>query len=113
MIKCGLPENKRDNVIFNNRGTASVRNLDNSECLFLISAIHGKRNFDRKLYCNGIVPLTPEKECDSQAGGLAQAGGQDETLGHGEAGGQDQAGGHGEAGGQNLAASTNHAEVSE
>ena len=60
LIKCGLPENKRDNVIFNNRGTASVRNLDNSECLFLISAIHGKRNFDRKLYCNGIVPLTPE-----------------------------------------------------
>ena len=61
LVKCGLPEGKRDCVTINSRGTASIRNLDNSECLVLIEAIHGKRNFDKKLFCNGIVPLTPEK----------------------------------------------------
>ena len=68
IIQCGLPAGKADNVTINNRGTAVVRNLDNSECLVLIEAIHGKRHFDKKLYCNGIVPLTPEKIGDSGPG---------------------------------------------
>ena len=61
LVKAGLPESKTDNVTISSRGTATVRDLENSECLLLIDAIHGKRNFERKLFCNGIVPLTPDK----------------------------------------------------
>ena len=61
LIECGLPESKTEDITINSRGTAVVRNLENSECLELIAAIHGKTKFDRKLFCNGIVPLTPKK----------------------------------------------------
>ena len=61
IIQSGLPTEKAELITINNRGTAVVRNLENSLCLKLISAIHNKRHFDRKLFCNGIVPLTPEK----------------------------------------------------
>ena len=74
IIQCGLPAGKADNITINSRGTAVVRNLENSECLLLIEAIHGKRNFDKKLYCNGIVPLTPEKIGDSGPGHTEASG---------------------------------------
>ena len=50
-----------------------IRDLENSECLELIKNIHGKTYFSKRLYCNGVVPLTPEKnaltspdECETQ-----------------------------------------------
>ena len=61
LVNCGLPETKTDNISFNSRGTVTIKELENSECLVLIEAIHGKRHFERKLYCNGVTPLTPEK----------------------------------------------------
>ena len=61
IIKAGLPESKADNITVNDRGTAVVRGLDNSECLDLIAAIHRNRHFERKLFCNGVVALTQEK----------------------------------------------------
>ena len=60
LIKCGLPEPKKENVQIN-KGAALVRALENDECKAMIDAIHGKTYFDRKLYCNGIIGLTPEK----------------------------------------------------
>ena len=39
-----------------------IRDLDNSECLKLINNLHGQIYFSKKLYCNGVVALTPEKE---------------------------------------------------
>ena len=65
LIKCGLPESKTENLTLNSRGVVVVRNLENSECLELIEAIHGKTHFERKLFCNGIVPLSPQKAEDA------------------------------------------------
>ena len=31
------------------------------DCLTLIDAIHGKKYFGQKMFCNGFIPLTPEK----------------------------------------------------
>ena len=61
LVLSGLPEAMKENITINNSGTVYIRNLDNSQCLALIDSIHWKRNFGRKLYCNGYVPLTPEK----------------------------------------------------
>ena len=36
--------------------------MENKDCLTLIQAIHGANHFERKLYCNGVIPLTPEKQ---------------------------------------------------
>ena len=62
LCRTGLPEDKKDDIIFKSHGTVTIRNLDNATSKMLIEAIHGKVNFGKKLYCNGIIPLTPEKE---------------------------------------------------
>ena len=36
-------------------------NLDNTESIAHIEAIHGRKFFDKKLYCNGYIPLTSAK----------------------------------------------------
>ena len=61
LVLSGLPEAKKEHITINNSGTVYIRNLENSQCLALIASIHWKKNFGRKLYCNGYVPLTPEK----------------------------------------------------
>ena len=61
LVRSGLPEEKKESVTISNNGTVIIRDLENKECLDLIEAIHGKKNFSKKLFCNGIVPLTPQK----------------------------------------------------
>ena len=61
LVKSGLPETKRKCVNISSNGTALVMNLDNTESIALIEAIHGRKFFDKKLYCNGYIPLTPAK----------------------------------------------------
>ena len=61
LVKSGLPEEKTDNITFCSKGTVNIRDLENTECVALIESIHGKRYLDRKVDCNGIIPLTPEK----------------------------------------------------
>ena len=65
LCRLGLPESKKDNIIIKNNGYVTVKNLNEEESKLLIDAIHGKVFFDRKMFCNGIVPLTPEKQSDS------------------------------------------------
>ena len=65
LCRSGLPENKRDEAIFNTNGSITIKNLDNDTSRVLIEAIHGQYNFDKKLFCNGLVPLTPRKEASS------------------------------------------------
>ena len=60
-MESGLPEDKKDSVSIGDNGTVMIRDLENSECLSLINTIHGKIYLSRRLYCNGVVPLTPEK----------------------------------------------------
>ena len=62
LCKNGLPAEKKDGIIIKANGIVNIRNLDNDTCKAIIEAIHGKVNLGRKLFCNGIIPLTPEKE---------------------------------------------------
>ena len=66
LVMSGLPEVLKESVLIKGNGTVTIRNLENETCLQLISNIHNKKHFNRKLYCNGIIPLTPEKPCESQ-----------------------------------------------
>ena len=61
MIYSGLAETHKDKISIKPNGTVIINNLQSSECEVLIAAIHNKTDFGKKLYCNGIVPLTPVK----------------------------------------------------
>ena len=58
----GLPAENKDDIVIKTNGVVSIRNLDNTTSKILIEAIHGKVSLGRKLFCNGIIPLTPEKK---------------------------------------------------
>ena len=57
----GLPEDKREGVKINDNGTVLIHDLDSYIVEYLITTIHGKVHFGKKLYCNGVIPLTPNK----------------------------------------------------
>ena len=61
LITHGLPEDKKEVVEFSNNGSVIIKELDNYIVEYLMQSIHGKMIFGRKLYCNGLVTLTPEK----------------------------------------------------
>ena len=67
LLEHGLPENEIDALQINEGGVVNIRNLDNSICQNMISLIHGKKYFSRKMFCNGLVLLTPEKEKDTES----------------------------------------------
>ena len=66
LVESGLPEEMKDNVIIHANGQVIIRQLENDICLQLIHSLHGKIFLGRKIYCNGIIPLTPEKENDGR-----------------------------------------------
>ena len=61
LIQSGLPEGKKEDTNISVNGIVSIKNLDVKTCKDLIEAFHGKVNFGKKLFCNGMIPLTPEK----------------------------------------------------
>ena len=61
LINSGLPESHKENVKVKQNGTVMIDNLPNKDCIALIEAVHNKVNFGKKLYCNGVIPCTPEK----------------------------------------------------
>ena len=68
LVKSGLPESFKESIRFGNNGAVTVEDLDNAVCLALIEAVHGTKHFGKKLFCNGILPLTPEKRGDQGEG---------------------------------------------
>ena len=62
LCRLGLSESKKDNIIIKKNGFVTVKNLGEEDCKLLIDGIHGKQFFERKMFCNGIVPLNPENE---------------------------------------------------
>ena len=62
LCRLGLSEDKKDNIVIKSSGIVTVTNLNTEESKILIENINGQRFFDRKIYCNGIIPLTPEKQ---------------------------------------------------
>ena len=64
LCSMGLPEVKKDQISFKSNGVVNIDDIDSKTCKGLIEAIHGKENFGRKLYCNGLIPLTPLKPAE-------------------------------------------------
>ena len=62
LIAAGLPEESKDNVLIKQNGAVTISNLTNDISHILIGNLHQKKFLGRKIYCNGIVPLTPRKE---------------------------------------------------
>ena len=61
LVNAGLPESAKDTVLVKPTGMVTIAKLENEVCLKLIENIHNKVAFGKKLFCNGIIPLTPEK----------------------------------------------------
>ena len=61
LMKAGLNEDKKDDVKIRNNGSVSIQKLSSVECELLISNVHQNNQFGRKLFCNGIIGLTPSK----------------------------------------------------
>ena len=61
LINSGLSESYKDNITIKQNGSVMIDNLPNKDCIALIEAVHNKVNFGKKLYCNGVIPCTPEK----------------------------------------------------
>ena len=66
LINSGLSESYKENISVKYNGSVLIEDLPNMECQALISAIHSKHEFGRKLYCNGVIPRTPDKLENSQ-----------------------------------------------
>ena len=62
LVKAGLPAENKESVTIKSNGYVTISNLDNRVCRILIENIHKKNHFDRRLFCNGIIPLTPDKK---------------------------------------------------
>ena len=62
LVRSGLPETSKESVSVKANGHVTISNIENEVCLTLIEKIHNKKYLERKLYCNGIIPLTPEKQ---------------------------------------------------
>ena len=71
LIRSGLPESAKESVMIKSNGAVTIKNLENHVCLALIENIHNKKNFNRKLFCNGFIPLTPEKPVTSSEASTA------------------------------------------
>ena len=61
LTRSGLPSTSKDNVLIRSNGIVSIKDISNHICKVLIGNIHNKRAFNRNLFCNGIIPLTPAK----------------------------------------------------
>ena len=61
LVESGLPTNNMQDIDIKTNGSVSIRSLENEACLAMIKALHNKLHFGRKLFCNGIIPCTPEK----------------------------------------------------
>ena len=72
LIKSGLTESYKDSISIKQNGTVIIETLPNSLCLQLIENIHSKIGLGKRLYCNGIVPRTPDKP-DSKSDGVAES----------------------------------------
>ena len=65
LLMSGLPETHKESVLIKSNGAVTIKNLDNAVCRKLIENIHNKKHFNRRLFCNGIIPLTPVKPATS------------------------------------------------
>ena len=58
----GLPEEYVKEIDFKENGSVVVKNLPHNICQQLIKTIHRRTMFGKRVFCNGLVTLTPEKK---------------------------------------------------
>ena len=61
LVASGLPHACVHEIQVNPNGKVTVQNLENSICMKLINSLNRQVYFGRKIFCNGIIPLTPLK----------------------------------------------------
>ena len=57
---------------FQENGLDVVSNIDNELCKLLLQALHQAKYSGKKLFCNGVIPVTPEKVTTSETSSLEQ-----------------------------------------
>ena len=65
LVNSGLPENLKDSVTIKSNGSVAINNLVNGDCLNLVKNIHNQFYFGKRMFCNGFIPLTPQKEAEA------------------------------------------------
>ena len=62
IVSSGLPEENKEDILIKPNGTVTIKKLTSEVSKCLIRNLHNKKFMGRKLFCNGIVPLTPKKD---------------------------------------------------
>ena len=62
LMASGLPEEYVDEVSFKSKGCVIIQHIPVSLCNELIKALHNTQHYGKKIYCNGLIPYTPEKK---------------------------------------------------
>lgn len=62
LTEAGLPNENVDNVKIKSNGNVIVADLGAELSQIMIEKLHGKMYYDRKIFCNGMFTLTPEKD---------------------------------------------------
>ena len=78
LIKSGLPTDVKEKVYIKPYGTDNIDNIDNMLCQQLINKLHQVKFCDRKIFCRGIISLTPQRNV--QAASDQEACDQNSTL---------------------------------
>ena len=65
LVASGLPKDKKDNALIKADGSVTIMNLTSEECLSLIKVIHHNIHYGHRMFCNGVIALTPEKAATS------------------------------------------------
>ena len=61
LLSSGLPVTNLNEINIKPSGMVSIMNIENMVCKTLIEKLHMETFFGRKVFCNGVVQLTPEK----------------------------------------------------
>ena len=61
LTRSGLPMDKHGCVEVKENGNVTISNIESELCLMLVRNIHKAKFCDKKLVCNGVIPITPAK----------------------------------------------------
>ena len=73
LLTSGLPGDKVNDVQIKPNGSVAVKNISGGICSMLIQNIHNKKFFEKKVFCNGVIPMTPEKGAPTVSSAVASS----------------------------------------
>ena len=66
LLTSGLPAQNMNEIVIHSHGAVTIKNIENTVCKTLIQKLHMQTFFGKKVFCNGIIPLTPDKPVQPQ-----------------------------------------------